>query len=123
MAEEEPKKRGRGRPPKVKTAAASEESEPGRPAQTQMEGEGFETVTIPEIDKAADKYIKIKDARCKISPKEIAAKGELIDAIHAHQAQLPKDGEGSTVYRYDDLVIKLIPGKEKLEIKEQGDEE
>lgn len=78
---------------------------------------------IPEIEKAADKYIKIKDARCKISPKEIAAKGELLDVIHANATKLPKNAEGNTVYRYDDLVIEVIPGKEKLKIKEQDEPE
>lgn len=87
-------------------------------AELGIEGAGVAPVVIPEVEAAADKYIKIKDARCKISPKEIAAKGELIDVIHKNREKLGQNAAGETIYRYDDLVIKLIPGPEKLSIKE-----
>lgn len=74
--------------------------------------------SIPEIEEAADKYIEIKDKRCKMTPKEITAKGELIELVQKHREKLPKNAEGHTVYRYDELVIELVPGAETVKIKE-----
>jgi hypothetical protein len=80
-------------------------------------------ISIPEVEAAADKYIEIRDKRCKMTPREVTAKEELITLIHAHSDKIAKNAEGEQVYRYDDLIITLKPGKETLTIKEQTEPE
>jgi hypothetical protein len=85
-----------------------------------MDGPGVAQPSILEIDEAADKYVAIRDKRCQISPKEIAAKAELIDAIHAHADQLARTPEGAIIYRYGEEVVILTPGKENVKVKKAG---
>lgn len=41
-----------------------------------------------------------------------------------HEKELSKDSEGNKVYRYDDLVVILKPGKPNVKVKhETGDDE
>lgn len=82
-----------------------------------IEGDGVAPVRIAKIDYLAESYIKERDKRCKQTPKEIAAKEKLIDALHKHADKLSKDKDGALIYRYDDLLITLKPGKETLKVK------
>jgi hypothetical protein len=87
-----------------------------------MKGKGVAPVSIPKINKLCDAYTHERDKRCEMTPKEIAAKGKLIDAIHeaVKSGQIQPDKNGEVVYRYGDTVISLKPGKEKLNVKEVG---
>jgi len=87
-----------------------------------IKGPGVAPKRIPEIDKKADQYIRERDKRCEMTPREIAAKGKLIDAIHKHKDEIGADKNGEIVYRYDDVVITLKPGKELLKVRSLGDE-
>lgn len=82
-----------------------------------MEGPGVGSVSIKEIDAAADTYVKIRDKRCMMTPREITAKQNLMDVIHKNEDKIGKDTTGRIVYRYDDMVITLTPGKEQLKVK------
>jgi hypothetical protein len=99
-----------------------------KPKQTELHvvGAGVAPVRIPEVDDLAETYIKERDKRCKQTPREIAAKGKLIDALHKHADKIGSN-DGTITYRYDDVVISLQPGKEKLKVREassdDGDEE
>src|SRR5258705_9472646 len=90
-----------------------------------VEGPGVAQVSIPDINKLCEAYVKERDKRTQQTPLEIAAKKKLIDAIHAHESEIGKDSNGEIVYRYGDTVITLKPGKETLKVKEvsAGDEE
>jgi hypothetical protein len=57
-----------------------------------------------------------------MTPKEIAAKTKLIEALHRHEAEIG-NGKGGLRYVYGDVVISLQPGKEKLKVKEKTDDE
>src|SRR5437763_12552165 len=83
-----------------------------------VEGEGVSPVRIAEVDEACDEYVKLRDKRCTLTPKEIAAKAKLIDAIHSNAKKLPRNAEGSIVYQNSDFKISLAPGQEKLKVKE-----
>lgn len=87
--------------------------------QTEMpiDGPGVAPVTVPEIDKLADEYIRERDKRMKQTPREVAAKGKLIEALHKHGDQL-RNPDGDIVYRMDDLLVTLTPGKEKLQVRD-----
>jgi len=82
-----------------------------------IEGIGVAPIKIPEIDVLVDAYVKEKDKRMKQTPKEIAAKEELIDAMHLHADKLEQD-DGTLLYRYGDMRVIVEPGKEKLKVKE-----
>jgi hypothetical protein len=81
-----------------------------------IEGAGVAPVRIPEIDQLAEKYVRERDKRCAMTPKEIAAKQALMDAIHTHADQIGRDAGGVIRYHYDDSVVTLAPGKEKLKV-------
>lgn len=82
-----------------------------------IEGEGVSAVHIPEVDQLAEAYVKERDKRLRVMPKEVAAKLKLIDAMHAHAKKLMLP-DGSLTYRYDEMVITLEPGKEKLKVRD-----
>lgn len=81
-----------------------------------VEGPGVAPIKIDEIDQLAEEYVKIRDKRCTISPKEIAAKQELIDAVKRHREQLGADEEGTIRYAYGEEIIEVSHGKDKLKI-------
>jgi hypothetical protein len=83
-----------------------------------LKGAGVEPVRIPEVDLLAENYIKERDKRLALTPKEVAAKIKLIDALHGYADQIGKQKDGSLVYRYGEMVITLTPGKEKLKVED-----
>jgi hypothetical protein len=64
-------------------------------------GPGVTGIVIPAIDTAVDRYENKKDERCKASPGEIAAKGELKELLAANRDQLPVNKDGQRFYRRD----------------------
>lgn len=80
-----------------------------------MTGKGVAPVRIQAIDALAEAYIKERDKRLKLTPREVAAKTKLIDALHANAAKL-RNPDGDIVYRYDEMIVTLTPGKEKLSV-------
>lgn len=81
-------------------------------------GKGVSLVVIPAIARAADKYERMKDARCNASPGEIAAKGELKAMLHKHRDELPVTAEGVPFYRHEDAEYLL---EEKLKRRRVDD--
>jgi len=87
-------------------------------------GVGVSPVRIAAIDKLAEAYIKERDKRLVATPKEVAAKTKLIDALHDHEKQIGRQPDGALVYRYDEMEITLTPGREKLKVADlEGTEE
>lgn len=83
-------------------------------AELGLTGDGVETLSIPEIDKAIAKYQRKKEARCAETPGEIAAKTELQKQLHAHREELPVNGDGMPFYRCEDRDYVL---EEKVKIR------
>ncbi len=83
-----------------------------------IEGQGVAPLEIPAIDKAIAKYIKKKEARCAVSPDEIAAKNDVRAILHQHRDKLPLNGDGIPFYRYDDRDYLL---EEKLKVRKVDD--
>jgi hypothetical protein len=91
-----------------------------------MHGPGVAPISVPEVDRAAEAYMTERDKRCQMTPREIAAKDKLIEAIHKNKDKIGVDSNGEVVYRYDDMIVTLKPGKEVLKVKavrEAGEEE
>lgn len=81
-----------------------------------MEGTGVAPVRIPKVDKLARVYVQARDTRIESLNAEVNAKSALVEALHFHSAELTLP-DGRLVYHYDDNVITLEPGKEKLSVK------
>lgn len=86
-----------------------------------MTGKGVEALSIPEIEKAAGKYERKKEARCQVSPGEVAAKRDLLAALQKNRDKLPKNAEGLHFYRYEgrDYILEESLKQRKVE---EGDD-
>ncbi len=82
-----------------------------------MEGPGVERISIKEIDDLAEDYIKTRDRWVAASAPVQVANDKLREAIHKHADKIGKDRNGEIVYRYDNVVVLLKPGKESLKVK------
>lgn len=82
-----------------------------------VEGPGTGTVKIPELETAVDKYVRERDKRCEMTPKEKAAKLEVIELLIKHKDEIGVDNNGEIVYRYGEEVVTLKPGKPDLKVK------
>jgi hypothetical protein len=81
----------------------------------QMSGKGVAPLRIAAVDQLAEKYVAERDKRMRLTPREVTAKQNLIEALHKHEKEL-RQPDGSLIYRYDEMVITLMPGKEKLKV-------
>ena len=88
-----------------------------------MTGTGVAPVRIKEVDTLAEAYIKERDKRLHQTPKEVAAKLKLIEALHRNEAKIGRQPDGALVYRYDEIVITLTSGKDKLKVQDVADED
>lgn len=86
-------------------------------ATKQTELPGTERPAIPEIDEAADAYRSVRDKRMKLTEQEITAKTNLIEVMRANAKKLAVNAAGERIYRYDDEVVVLEPGKENVKVK------
>lgn len=66
-----------------------------------IQGKGVEAPSIKKLDGAISEYETEKDKRCKISPREVAAKGKVQELLHKHREELPKTEDGYPFYRYE----------------------
>lgn len=83
----------------------------------QTEIAGTERLKIPEINRAAASYEKVRDERMALTTKEVAAKQKLIDVMIEHQEKLPENGDGEKVYAFGDEVVVLKNGKVGVKIR------
>lgn len=88
-----------------------------------LKGKGVEPLRIAELDKLAEEYVKARDKRLVMTPKEVACKQMLIEALHEHQDEIGLQPDGRLVYRYDEMMITLAPGKEKLKVENVVDKD
>lgn len=81
-----------------------------------MEIPGTEGPKIKAIDNAADDYVKARDARMRLTEKEVACRAVLVDVCRKNQDKLSPDGNGTLRYRYDDLLVEWTK-KDKIRVK------
>src|SRR5437899_4326500 len=67
--------------------------------ELKIEGIGVSPVRIKEVDAALDEYIPIKEKRCTLTPKEVAAKEKVMEKMRKNADKIGADGEGALVYR------------------------
>jgi hypothetical protein len=100
------KKKQKGQKGKAKVARKP------RPKQAQLPG--TETVKDKALVKLAEKYAEARDARLEAGRDEIKAKSVLVAAMKLKEITRYEDAE-------DDMLITLIPGKDKLKVKALSD--
>lgn len=91
-------------------------------------GPGVAPVKIKAIDQAAIKYVNIRDERMQLTEKECELRATLIEVVHGHADAIGKNEKGEIVYKFDDLIVTLKPGKDKVKVRsadsqEEGDDE
>lgn len=90
-----------------------------------VEGTGVSPLSLPDVNKAINRYEKMKNARCEASPGEIEAKQKLKAVLHANREALPKNEHGVPFYRYEDvdylLEEKLLRRKVDTGADDDGD--
>ena len=69
-----------------------------------------------------------RDERMELTKKEVQAKANLIDVVKSHVDAIGKNEKGEVIYTFDDLVVTLTQGKDKVKVRsadspEDGDEE
>jgi ABC-type uncharacterized transport system ATPase subunit len=92
------------------------------PRQTRIPG--TEGKKIKEIDKAAEKYVELRDARIAAGVKEKEAKAELLAAMKANKLKIYQDDDA-----VPPLLVTITPSDFKLKVakvtgedEEDGDE-
>jgi hypothetical protein len=85
-------------------------------AELGLTGKGVAPVQIDEIDKLVEKYIRRKEASAAADKSESEAKQKLVDAMHGYADQL-REPDGALVYRFNETVVSLVAGAEKLKIE------
>ena len=90
--------------------------------ELELKGKGVEPVKIPAVEAAAEIYISARDNFVIYTRKLQETQEALRDAMHANEKAL-KRSDGALVYRFDDQVITVTKGKEKIKIKAIDEDE
>lgn len=78
-----------------------------------IEGEGVATPRVPAVEKAADRYVEVRNKRMALTEQEVTARAGLIEMMRENKL---------TVYTYDDYRISM-ESKEKVKVKTVAPEE
>lgn len=89
----------------------------------QLEIPGTEPQSIPEIEEAAETYVKARDKRMRLTEQEVAAKVNLLQVLLTNQEKMSPGEDGTRVYRYDDEIVILKPGKVGVKVKAVHDDD
>lgn len=83
----------------------------------QLEIPGTEVASIPEIEEAAELYVKARDRRMRLTEQEIAAKVNLLQVCVANEDKLTVNQDGDRCYTYEDEMVILKRGKANVKVK------
>lgn len=94
---------------KDKKGKQSEPSVPKGPRQKPLPG--MEDRAVEALDDAALRYDEVKKARMKLTTKEVDAKKQVADLMHAKKKKH---------YQHGNIVIDIVPEGEKVKVKVTG---
>jgi NAD(P)H-hydrate repair Nnr-like enzyme with NAD(P)H-hydrate dehydratase domain len=80
-----------------------------------IEGPGVSPIHIDELEELAAKYVKERDKRLVLTPREVEAKRELGNAMRKYEKDL-RQPDGRLVYRFDEQEIIVEAGKDKVRV-------
>lgn len=84
----------------------------------QSEIPGTERKRVKEIDDAAEGYVKARDARMKLTEKEVEMRDALVEAMRKHSLSVYRDSEASPP-----LLVLLKEGKATVKVTTEAPEE
>lgn len=70
--------------------------------------------SIAELEQLGFEYAAIRDRRMEALKDEVELKGKILQAMRKHK---------KTQYIYQDLMIQIVPGEEKLKVKVAKEED
>jgi len=82
-----------------------------------LSGPGVEPLVIPEIERIAKKYAVRRDERIAAGELENEEKKALLDVMNKHRAELVQEVGGGVSYRFDEVLVTLMPTGEKVKVK------
>jgi hypothetical protein len=85
--------------------------------RTQLEIPGTEKPTISDIEDAAEAYVKLRERWQKLGEQLTTAKTALLTVMQKHAKDLSANGDGDRIYTYDDEIVILKPGQDKVKVK------
>lgn len=98
--------------------AQTQNDPPAEPKLRQTEIPGTERPKIKAIDEAAEIYCDLRDKMQKAVQKFKEAKEKLRDLMHKNAEKVRvADGSGQLVYKYDDMMVQVIPKDEQIKVK------
>jgi hypothetical protein len=86
------------------------------PKAEQTEIPGTETPRIKAIENAADRYNEAKEAFQQASDTVQKQKDKLLEVCQANVDDMPVNGEGDRVYKYDGLLV-VLSDKANVKVK------
>lgn len=107
----------------AKKAAAKKAKKPvdgNDPNALGLEGPGVAVVRIASVTKKINLYEGIKNERCALTPKEVAAKQDVITEMEKHADKLRDPNTGRLVYHLEDnRYVEIEPAKVKIRFKDE----
>lgn len=80
--------------------------------QSRLPGTG--DASIPEIESAAEEYVKLRDKRMKILTQEVESKTTLMTVMKSNK---------KNYYSYDGLEVRIVRGDEKVKVSKADAED
>jgi hypothetical protein len=85
-----------------------------------LTGKGVEVVRIASVTKKINLYEGIKNERCALTPKEVAAKQDVIAEMEKHADKLRDPNTGRLVYHLEDnRYVEIEPAKVKIKFRDE----
>lgn len=69
---------------------------------------------IPELEELGHEYAGVRDERMELTRREVELKERLLEAMKRNDL---------SAYRYQDIEMEIVPGKEKVKVKVSSAEE
>jgi len=77
--------------------------------QEYLPGDGMKPKLVPEIDRAVEKYVEVRDSRMDLTEKEVEARDEVAGLMAKHELKR---------YRSDGYDVTLLPKVKVSKVKE-----
>jgi hypothetical protein len=101
--------------PKVRSKKGAPKNKPAEPPG--MRGPGVEVLEIPEIEKAMDEVVRVKEEIAGLKEILESAELRLTEAMETNRARLIRDETGGISYRFGNRLVSMALKKQKVHVK------
>lgn len=74
---------------------------------------GTEGPSFPDIDRAAEEYVEIRDERMALTEREVDARGRVINAMKEHKLH---------AYWSDDFIVELVDADARVKVRKDKED-